>query len=148
MQYGELLHQEIENALINYKEHQSDEIIEPVIMPTVYNGRDLKRVGDHNGISIKEVVRKHCQSLYLVAMIGFRPHFPYLIGLDKALETARLDSPRLKIPAGSVAIGGLQTGIYPEESPGGWNLIGITDPSLLVELKPGDYIRFDECTGL
>jgi KipI family sensor histidine kinase inhibitor len=81
-------------------------------------------------------------------MIGFQPHFPYLIGLNKLLETPRLDSPRSRVPAGSVGIGGCQTGIYPQNSPGGWNLIGITDPDLLTQLQPADRLRFKEVQSL
>ena len=78
----------------------------------------------------------------MVAMIGFRPHFPYLLGMDRRLATPRLDAPRLKVPAGAVAIGGEQTGVYPESSPGGWNIVGMTDPHLLPPVLPGDTIRF------
>jgi KipI family sensor histidine kinase inhibitor len=75
-------------------------------------------------------------------MIGFRPHFPYLLGLDRSLTTPRLDSPRLKVPAGAVGIGGEQTGIYPETSPGGWNILGMTQPELLYPIEPGDTVVF------
>ena len=76
-------------------------------------------------------------------MIGFRPHFPYLLGLEPALESPRRDSPRKSVAAGSVGIGGLQTGIYPEESPGGWNVIGRTDPNLLKTIRIGDTVTFE-----
>lgn len=113
-----------------------------------YSGEDLKRVASYNGLSVSEVIERHTSPIYTVAMIGFIPHFPYLIGLDKRLETPRLSSPRTKVPAGSVAIGGAQTGIYPSESPGGWNIIGTTDPEALKHLEPGDRIKFCEESDL
>ncbi len=114
------------------------------IIPVSYNGEDLKRVADLNKITEKDVVKIHTKPNYTVAMVGFLPHFPYLIGLDQRIETPRLDNPRTKVPKGSVAIGGAQTGIYPSDSPGGWNLIGNTDPSLLIDIKPGDSVEFKE----
>ena len=112
------------------------------VLSVVYDGDDLERVASCNGLSINEVIELHANSEYTVAMIGFKPYFPYLIGLDKRLETARLEAPRSRVPAGSVAIGGAQTGIYPCESPGGWNLIGRMDPNLLKTLEPGDTVVF------
>ncbi len=113
-------------------------------LPTIYNGEDLDKVAIHSGLSVDEVVKLHSQAEYTVAMIGFTPHFPYLIGLDSRLETPRLKTPRTRIPAGSVGIGGAQTGVYPTESPGGWNLIGWTDPEILHKLRPGDIVSFIE----
>ncbi len=101
-------------------------------------------MAENAGMSVREVIDLHRQTEFMVAMVGFKPHFPYLIGLDERLVTPRLASPRTKIPAGSVAIGGAQTGIYPVESPGGWNLIGTTDPELLQEIRPGDTVVFKE----
>lgn len=111
-------------------------------LPVVYNGEDLSRVAEFHGISVDEVIEIHSTSEYQVAMIGFKPHFPYLIGLSSRLETPRLETPRVKVSAGSVAIGGAQTGIYPEESPGGWNLLGMTNPQYLKKLRPGDRVCF------
>ena len=94
-------------------------------------------------------VARHTAAEYRVAMLGFAPGFPYLLGLDAALHTPRRASPRTRVPAGSVAIGGAQTGIYPSELPGGWNLIGRMplqlfdaerDPPAL--LAPGTRVRF------
>ncbi|MDD5209871.1 MAG: allophanate hydrolase subunit 1 [Elusimicrobiales bacterium] len=112
------------------------------VLPVTYNGEDLKRVADHAKIAIEEVIRRHTAPEYLVAMIGFRPHFPYLLGLDRSLVMPRLDSPRTAVPAGAVAIGGEQTGIYPETSPGGWNILGMTSPELLYPIEPGDAVVF------
>ena len=112
------------------------------ILPVSYHGEDLERVAEHAKMTAEEVIRRHTAREYLVAMIGFKPHFPYLLGLDPALVTPRLASPRLNIPAGAVAIGGEQTGVYPEESPGGWNIIGMTAPELLDSIEPGDTVLF------
>ena len=95
------------------------------------------------------MIARHTAATYTVAMLGFAPGFPYLFGLDPALHIARRASPRTRVPAGSVAIGGAQTGIYPTELPGGWQLIGRT-PLVLFEpardppslLMPGDRVRF------
>jgi KipI family sensor histidine kinase inhibitor len=107
-----------------------------------YSGDDLARVAAHCGLCAGEVIARHAAPDYLVAMIGFQPHFPYLFGLDASLETPRLETPRLSVPAGAVAIGGAQTGVYPSATPGGWNLIGRTDPAPLRALRPGDRVRF------
>lgn len=112
------------------------------VLPVSYHGEDLQRVADHAGLAPDEVIRRHTAPEYLVAMIGFRPHFPYLLGLDSSLVTPRLDSPRLAVPAGAVGIGGEQTGIYPETSPGGWNILGMTSPELLYAIEPGDTVVF------
>ncbi|HEY6543673.1 MAG TPA: 5-oxoprolinase subunit PxpB [Dokdonella sp.] len=113
------------------------------------DGPDLERVARHAGLEAIEVVRRHAAAAYRVAMLGFAPGFPYLIGLDPALQIARRAEPRLRVPAGAVAIGGLQTGIYPRELPGGWNLIGRTPLALFDAraeppclLAPGDVVRF------
>ena len=111
-------------------------------LPVAYHGPDLQRVAEHAKIAAEEVVRRHTAPEYLVAMIGFRPHFPYLLGLDRSLIIPRLDSPRLHVPAGAVAIGGEQTGVYPETSPGGWNILGMTQPELLYDIEPGDTVVF------
>ncbi len=107
-----------------------------------YNGEDLERVANLNNLSVEEVIDIHTKSDFSVAMIGFISYFPYLIGLDERLITPRLDKPRTKVPAGSVAIGAAQCAIYPKETPGGWNLIGLTDPNILKEIQPGDKIKF------
>lgn len=115
-----------------------------VVLPVRYTGEDLPRVARFTGLTVREVVTAHHAGVYTVAMIGFRPHFPYLIGMDPRLETPRLDSPRRSVAAGSVGIAGIQTGVYPEESPGGWNIIGTTDPLLLHTLRPGHTVTFQE----
>ncbi len=110
---------------------------------------DLKRVAEHTGLAPNEILSRHAAPEYQTACIGFLPGFPFLLGLDRKLETPRLEKPRLRVPAGSVAIATVQAGIYPVESPGGWNVIGRTPlrlfdatkdpPSLLLS---GDRVRF------
>ena len=123
-----------------------------VEMPVNYGGEsgpDLADVAEHCGMTTDEVVRRHTAAEYLVYFIGFQPGFAYLGGLDDALNTPRRSEPRVAVPAGSVGIGGAQTGIYPLATPGGWQLIGRTaltlfdplaDPPTL--LAPGDRVRF------
>lgn len=121
-------------------------------IPVCYGGDfgpDLALLAEHAGLEPGEVIERHTAATYTVAMIGFAPGFPYLFGLDPALHMPRRASPRTHVPAGSVAIGGAQTGIYPSDLPGGWQLIGRTPlalfdarrdpPSLLL---PGDRVRF------
>lgn len=113
------------------------------------HGIDLDAAAGALGLSPAQLIERHAAPLYTVAMIGFAPGFPYLAGLDPALALPRLATPRSRVPAGSVGIGGAQTGIYPRESPGGWRLLGRTplrlfdparaSPSLLM---PGDRVRF------
>jgi len=123
-----------------------------VEIPVVYGGAfgpDLESVAQTHNLAPAEVVARHSAPVYSVYLIGFMPGFPYLGGLDPALATPRLETPRSRVPAGSVGIAGAQTGIYPLESPGGWRLIGRT-PLPLVDwqreppflLAPGDFVRF------
>lgn len=122
-----------------------------VEIPVTYDGPDLEAVAAHCGLEPDEVVRRHVAPVYEVRMIGFMPGFPYLARLDEMLHTPRLETPRPRVPAGSVGIGGAQTGIYPFESPGGWRLIGRTDTVLFDAarepaslLAVGDRVRFVE----
>lgn len=113
------------------------------------DGPDLDDVAMHCRLDAAEVVRRHAAAEYTVVMIGFAPGFPYLRGLPPELATPRLATPREHVPAGSVGIGGAQTGIYPLQTPGGWRIIGRTaaqlfdaqaDPPTL--LRAGDVVRF------
>jgi len=125
---------------------------EVVHVPVLYGGEagpDLHHVAEHNRLAAPDVITIHTSADCLVYMLGFTPGFCYLGGMDKRIATPRQETPRLKIPAGSVGIAGEQTGIYPMESPGGWQLIGRTPLRLFnPDSKPeflfsaGDYIRF------
>jgi inhibitor of KinA len=121
-------------------------------IPVFYGGDfgpDLREVANHNGISEDEVILIHTSSNYLVYMLGFTPGFCYLGGMNQRIATPRKQTPRLKTPAGAVGIADKQTGIYPIESPGGWQLIGQTplklfnpteNPEFLISV--GDYVKF------
>ncbi|MDD3705893.1 MAG: 5-oxoprolinase subunit PxpB [Clostridiaceae bacterium] len=123
-----------------------------VEIPTIYGGEfgeDLSFVAEHNGLSEDEVIKIHTSIDYRIYMLGFTPGFSYLGGMSEKIATPRLKTPRTKIPGGSVGIAGKQTGIYPMESPGGWQLIGRTPVKLYdptsetpIILQAGDYIRF------
>ena len=121
-------------------------------IPVLYGGEygpDLASIAEHAGISQDEVIAIHSSRDYLIYMLGFLPGFCYLGGLDERIHTPRLSNPRLRIRAGSVGIGGSQTGIYPLDSPGGWQLMGMTpvktyDPEreIPILVEAGNYIRF------
>jgi TIGR00370 family protein len=124
-----------------------------VHIPVCYGGTfgpDLKEVAAFHHLSVDAVIARHSEPHYLVYMLGFAPGFPFLGGLPEELETPRRAEPRLKISAGSVGIAGKQTGAYPLDSPGGWQIIGRTpvplftpenDPPTL--LSAGDLVKFD-----
>ena len=137
------------------QESVTDSVIERVMIveiPTVYGGEfgpDLGFVASHNHISEAEVVSIHSGTDYLVYMLGFIPGFTYLGGMDPRIATPRLSSPRTLIPAGSVGIAGEQTGTYPSDSPGGWQIIGRTPVTMYdmskkqaALLQAGDYVRY------
>lgn len=121
-------------------------------IPVTYGGEygpDLADVARSTGLSARDVIKRHTRAQYVVYFIGFQPGFPYLGGLDPQLCTPRRSEPRLTVPAGSVGIGGSQTGIYPAASPGGWQLIGHSDLRLFEPtnssptlLQPGDRVHF------
>lgn len=120
-----------------------------VEIPVVYDGLDLPALSAFTGLSKSAIIEAHIKPRYLVYFIGFMAGFPYLEGLDERLFMARHAAPRLRVPAGSVGIGGNQTGIYPYEAPGGWQLIGRTALSLFDPyrqpaslLQAGDRVRF------
>lgn len=123
-----------------------------IVVPTSYggvHGPDLSYVAEYNHLTEKEVVRIHSEKEYPVYMVGFIAGFPYLEKVADEIATPRLETPRLKVPAGSVGIAGKQTGIYTRESPGGWRLIGRTPLKLFDSswsppalLQPGDIVKF------
>lgn len=130
----------------------ANERVTVIEIPTVYGGEfgpDLGFVASHNNLSEDEVVSIHSGTDYLVYMLGFIPGFTYLGGMDPRIATPRLSSPRTLIPAGSVGIAGEQTGTYPSDSPGGWQIIGRTPVTMYdmskeqaALLSAGDYVRY------
>lgn len=123
-----------------------------IVIPVCYGGEfgpDMGNVVSHTGLTEEEIIRRHTAPDYYCYMLGFTPGFSYLGGMDETLATPRLKEPRKVIPAGSVGIAGKQTGIYPIESPGGWQLIGRTplrlfdpegEPPFLIDA--GMWVRF------
>ncbi|SDN04523.1 inhibitor of KinA [Psychrobacillus sp. OK028] len=127
-----------------------------VTIPVCYGGQfgpDLVNVAALNNLSVEEVITIHTSSECLVYMLGFAPGFPFMGGMDERIATPRRETPRLKIPRGSVGIAGKQTGIYSLETPGGWQIIGGTPLDLFLPkenpptlLQAGDQIRFVSIT--
>ena len=121
-------------------------------IPVIYGGelgQDLSEVAKLHNTTPQKIVQMHSEPIYTVYMIGFQPGFPYLGGLPECLHTPRRATPRTLVPAGSVGIGGAQTGIYPFSSPGGWQLIGHTKQALFDKnqaqptlLQAGDTVKF------
>jgi KipI family sensor histidine kinase inhibitor len=140
------LHALAEAALADELEDVYAKMVE---VPVRYDGPDLAAVAQLTGMALDEVVARHAAPTYVVAFLGFSPGFAYLVGGDPALEVPRRDDPRERVPAGSVALAGPYSGVYPRASPGGWQLLGRTEltffdagraaPALLV---PGDRVRF------
>lgn len=124
-----------------------------IVIPVYYNGEDLAYVAGLHSLSNEELIQIHTAIVYRVFMTGFLPGFAYMGTVDKRIISSRKEQPRLRVPAGSVGIAGAQTGIYPVDSPGGWQLIGNTplklfdknkrDPCLL---KAGDQVQFVSIT--
>jgi len=152
---GKTCYQKVSNYLQGLKEDEKAASIvaaDIIEIPVCYGGDfgpDLTYVADFHHMTTDEVIRLHTSAIYTVYMIGFIPGFAYLGGLSDELETPRKESPRKVVPAGSVGIAGKQTGVYPLDTPGGWQLIGKTplklfdaareQPSLL---KAGDQVKF------
>lgn len=119
----------------------------PVCYEAPFNP-DLADVAKFAGVSPQDVIKLHTQRHYLIYFLGFLPGFAYMASVDQSIAMPRLDKPRVKIPAGSVGIAGIQTGFYPVDSPGGWRLIGQTPLKLYDVQKPepfyhaGDVVEF------
>jgi KipI family sensor histidine kinase inhibitor len=139
-------------ALRRIESVSAEPVAGPLVeIPTVYDGEDLDEVAALAGLSRREVVARHSGAEYTVAFCGFSPGFGYLTGGDPALRVPRRETPRTRVPAGSVAIADAFTGVYPRELPGGWRLLGRTSmpmwdlsrdpPAVLV---PGTRVRFVE----
>lgn len=135
--------------IVGAREAHQEESTSLIEIPVFYDGPDLAEVAERTGLSVEEVIRKHMDRDYYAYATGFQPGFAYLAELDPALVLPRRAEPRLRVPAGSVAIAAAQTAVYPLQTPGGWHLIGETPlrmfdarrapPSLI---RPGDTVRF------
>lgn len=149
--------EKIEEANADMQSDTADAVkSQTVIIPTLYGGEsgpDIEFVAEHNSLTVDEVIQIHTSVPYRIYMMGFTPGFPYLGGMSDKIETPRLNTPRTKIPAGSVGIAGSQTGLYPVESPGGWQLIGRTPLKVFnpASIDPfvyaaGDFLQFEAIT--
>ncbi len=137
------------NATTNLSKPKKTNCLEVPVYYDLENKWDLQYVAEKNQLTAEEVIEKHIEVTYPIRFFGFLPGFVYLDGLNTQLATPRKTTPRKAIPAGAVGIGGSQTGIYPQKSPGGWQIIGETPIQLFnakqtppVFLNSGDYIRF------
>lgn len=134
---------------LDFSAEYEENIVEiPVCYGNEY-GPDIEYVAEVNNMSVSDVIDIHSKGKYLVYMIGFAPGFPYLGGMSEKIAAPRRDTPRTAVPEGSVGIAGMQTGVYPLETPGGWQLIGRTPLKLFdaeskdkTLLKCGDIIKF------
>ncbi len=122
-----------------------------VEVPVDYNGEDLPEVAELTGLSVQDIIRRHTEREYMVAFCGFAPGFGYLVGGDPALHVPRRKTPRTRIPAGSVGLAGNFSGVYPQISPGGWQLIGTTPVKMWdlartppAYVQPGYRVRFTD----
>lgn len=142
--------------LLQHMEDADQSLSRTVEIPVSYGGEfgpDLEFVAAHNGLTTEQVIEIHSSGTYSVSMIGFAPGFPFISGMSEKIAAPRRDTPRLRIPERTVGIAGKQTGVYPIETPGGWQLIGRTPirlfrpeqdiPSLL---QAGDKIVFRRIT--
>jgi len=139
-------------AKINLVEEASNRKRRFIEVPVHYGGNygiDLESVASHLHLKVEDVIRIHSERTYTIFMMGFTPGFPYMGKLDNAIIMPRLETPRTRVPAGTVAIAGSQTGIYSIDSPGGWQLIGWTSLSLFDPkadtpflFSPGDEVKF------
>jgi inhibitor of KinA len=148
---GQTPHQAVTQAVLHALQRTEHNLASPrrIEIPVYYDGEDLAALAQYAQLTIEQVITRHTGGDYQVAMLGFAPGFAYLLGLDPALAMPRRAEPRLRVPAGSVAIGGHQTGIYPKSLPGGWQLIGRTplrlfDPTAASPsvLRAGDRVNF------
>jgi inhibitor of KinA len=154
--------QAVENSLdmVQNSEPPEEKLVEVPVLYGGNYGKDIQRVVQFSRLSEDEIIQRHQSGNYLVYFLGFSPGFPYIGGMDQDLKTPRLQTPRKRVPQGSVAIAGGQTGIYPFPSPGGWNLIGRTPLKIFNISNPknsliqmGDKVQFksiseDEYEGL
>jgi KipI family sensor histidine kinase inhibitor len=146
------IEQEIRNTIGQWTSNNQSQQSRTVELPVYYSpesGPDLQRIADHSGLSIDQVIELHQQTEYTVYTMGFAPGFAYLGEVDERIAMPRLATPRHNVPQGAVAIADRQTAIYPSQSPGGWNIVGLCPIRLFnAEKQPhspmqvGDKIRF------
>ena len=146
------IEQEIRNTIGQWTSNNQSQQSRTVELPVYYSpesGPDLQRIADHSGLSIDQVIELHQQTEYTVYAMGFAPGFAYLGEVDERIAMPRLATPRHNVPQGAVAIADRQTAIYPSQSPGGWNIVGLCPIRLFnAEKQPhtpmqvGDKIRF------
>jgi inhibitor of KinA len=139
-------------AKLNQLEDASSRKPREIEVPVQYGGeygKDLQFVADYHHLHVEDIIRIHSERSYTIYMMGFTPGFPYMGKLDETIVTPRLEAPRTRVPAGTVAIAGSQTGIYSIDSPGGWRLLGHTSVRLFDAesespflFAPGDQVRF------
>jgi len=141
-------------TLIGDADAASDDRSALIEIPVRYDGPDLAEVAEWTGLTQDELIEKHCSRTYRAYMTGFAPGFTYLGDLDEALVLPRRTSPRVRVPAGSVAIAGAQTAVYPLVTPGGWHLIGTTSMAMFdpardppARVRAGDSVRFVRVGG-
>jgi len=125
-----------------------------LVVPVVYDGPDLADVAAATGLTTAEVIAAHTGTPWRAAFVGFAPGFAYLVGGDPRLQVPRRRQSRTSVPAGSVALAGEYSAVYPRESPGGWQLIGATEVTLWDEnaqpaaaIRPGHWVRFESVAG-
>lgn len=145
------------NTLLSTPEQAAAFAKKTITIPVCFGGQygeDLESVAAYHNTTPEEIVRLFCASDFLIYMLGFTPGYPYIGGVPNELATPRLKTPRVRIPAGAVGIGGEQLGIYPLESPGGFQLVGRTPVRLYdparetpVLLEAGEYIRFQSVSS-
>ena len=139
----------LEKRIANQKINESELLQAILEIPVLYDGDDLDFVAQLHHLSREEVIKIHTSKSYRVFMLGFLPGFPYMGTVDERIAAPRKNSPRTVVPAGSVGIAGIQTGIYPQASPGGWQLIGRTPLKIFDVMEnspclfsPGDSVKF------
>lgn len=150
IRYSELRDRLEKMLRVSHKAQKLNTIVMEI--PVLYGGDygpDLGYVAEYNHMTPEEVIKRHTSAEYLIYMLGFTPGFSYMGGMDEQIATPRLKTPRVLIPAGSVGIAGKQTGIYPIDSPGGWQLIGRTPVKLYdaqrdtpILLDAGLHVKF------
>ena len=144
-----LTHDQVQGlANAHHSEPSNDDSPKIVEIPVVYDGPDLDEVASFHSLTRQQVIDFHTSTLYHAYFAGFVPGFVYLGEVPKEIGTPRRDTPRKAVPAGTVAIAGTQTGVYPVSTPGGWNLIGRTEAKMfdaekgVALVEPGDKVRF------